>query len=132
MKFTLSPGILIFFIKYELGWIFLIRVDLQLHCTEESHGAYVGETHEALPKRTESHPGGSGLVISTNCPQKLRHYCFKGSKITSSFYGTDALLQSWVGFPFYSSFLFAFPPLLEYYFNKDVVENISLDDKNPL
>lgn len=94
--------------------------------------ALVGETHEALPKRTESHPGGSGLVISTNGPQKLGNYCFKGSKSTSSFYGIGSLLQSWVGFPFYSSFLFAFPPLTESYFIKDVVENIILDDRNPL
>lgn len=92
MKFILLPGIVMFFIKSELGWIFLLRVDLKLWWTWESRG-YILEIYMQLcSTRTESYPGGSSSEISTNCPLKLGNYCFKSSKIISPFCGVSSLL----------------------------------------
>lgn len=106
MKFVLLPDILIFFIKSELGRIFLMRVDLKLQCAWEPHGAHVGETRAALPTRTESYPGGSGLAISTNCPLKLGNYCFKSSKSTSSFLELALCFKAGLLFLFILPFFF--------------------------
>lgn len=84
LKFILLPGISPSLLNLNLAEL------------SPERGYHVGHMVEMYAQicstGMESHPGGSGLVVSRNCPLRPGNYCFKYLKIISFLCGLGSLL----------------------------------------